>query len=179
MLETLISSKTRLKLLLKFFINSQSKAYLRSLESEFGESTNAIRLELNKFENAGMIHSEFVGNRKYYTANTAHPLYKELHQIVLKYIGIDQIVESVVGKIGELESVHLVGDYARGLDTGIIDLVFIGEDIDRDYLSKLSAKAEKMIDRKIRYLVYSGTAEMENGYNNLASDSSLLLWKAI
>ena len=124
-----------------------------------------------------MIHSEFVGNKKFYAANTSHPLYHDLHRIVLKYIGLDQIVESVVGKIGELESVHLVGDYARGLDTGIIDLVFIGQDIDRNYLSKLSAKAEKMIDRKIRYLVYSGEKEMEEGYDNLDSGSALALWR--
>ena len=55
MIETLISSKTRIKLLLKFFLNSNTTAYLRSLESEFGESTNAIRIELNRLEEAGML----------------------------------------------------------------------------------------------------------------------------
>ena len=55
MIETLISSKTRIKLLLKFFLNSNTTSYLRSLESEFGESTNAIRVELNRLENAGML----------------------------------------------------------------------------------------------------------------------------
>ena len=53
MIETLISSKTRIKLLLKFFLNSNTTAYLRGLEEEFGESTNSIRLELNRFEKAG------------------------------------------------------------------------------------------------------------------------------
>ena len=84
MIEALISSQTRIKLLLKFFLNSKTKAYLRGLESEFGESTNAIRLELNRFEKAGMLSSEIEGNRKFFTANTAHPLYRELHNIVLK-----------------------------------------------------------------------------------------------
>ncbi len=50
MLGTLITSKTRVKLLLKFFLNSNAKAHLRGLETEFGESSNAIRLELNRFE---------------------------------------------------------------------------------------------------------------------------------
>ena len=50
MIETLISSKTRVKLLLKFFLNSRNTAYLRNLEEEFEESTNGIRVELNKFE---------------------------------------------------------------------------------------------------------------------------------
>ena len=56
MLESLITSKTRIKLLLKFFLNSSTKAYLRGLEAEFGESTKAIRLELNRFEQIGRAH---------------------------------------------------------------------------------------------------------------------------
>ena len=68
MIETLISSKTRVKLLLKFFLNSRTTAYLRSLESEFGESTNAIRIELNKLENAGMLRATLNGNKKYFQA---------------------------------------------------------------------------------------------------------------
>jgi len=55
MIEALISSKTRIKLLLKFFLNSSNKSYLRGLESEFGDSTNGIRLELNKLEEAGLL----------------------------------------------------------------------------------------------------------------------------
>ena len=55
MIETLISSKTRVKLLFKFFLNKETTAYLRGLENEMGESTNAIRIELNKFEKAGLL----------------------------------------------------------------------------------------------------------------------------
>lgn len=64
MIETLISSQTRIKLLLKFFLNSNTKAYLRSLESEFSESSNAIRLELNRLEQSGMLSSFMEGNKK-------------------------------------------------------------------------------------------------------------------
>jgi hypothetical protein len=75
MIETLISSKMRIKLLLKFFLNSRSRSYLRGLETEFGDSTNAIRLELNRFEKAGMLKSYTEGNKKFFQANTDHPLY--------------------------------------------------------------------------------------------------------
>ena len=95
MIETLISSKTRIKLLLKFFLNSKTTAYLRSLEGEFGESTNAIRVELNKLENAGMLSSSLKGNKKIFQANTKHPLFGEIHNILLKHIGLDQIIENV------------------------------------------------------------------------------------
>ena len=70
MIETLISSKTRIKLLLKFFLNSSSRSYLRGLETEFGDSSNAIRLELNRFEKAGMLKTCTEGNKKYFQANT-------------------------------------------------------------------------------------------------------------
>jgi hypothetical protein len=154
MIEALISSKTRIKLLLKFFLNSNATAYLRGLESEFGESSNAIRLELNRFEEAGMIESWMDGNKKIFQANTRHPLFKELHNILLKYVGLDQIIENVIERLGEVQKVFLVGDFSKGLDSEIIDLIFIG-DVDKGYLLQLVDKVEGLIHRKIRYLIYS------------------------
>ncbi|MEM7659174.1 MAG: ArsR family transcriptional regulator [Bacteroidota bacterium] len=175
MIETLISSKTRIKLLLKFFLNSNAKSYLRNLQSEFGESTNAIRVELNRFEDAGMLSSEIEGNKKFFQANTQHPLFKEVHNIVLKYVGLDQIIEFVVKGLGEVRRVYLVGDFSRGLDSSIVDLIFIGN-IDQRYLIELIEKAEPMIERKIRYLIYQ---EEEFTLDLLAahSPSPLLLWQ--
>lgn len=153
MIETLISSKTRIKLLLKFFLNSKTTAYLRSLESEFGESTNAIRIELNRLEEAGMLDSYNKGNKKIFKANTKHPLYEEIHKILLKHIGVDKIIETVINRLGDIEKVFLVGDFSKGKNSKIIDLILIG-DIDKSYLIKLIEKAEKLINRKIRYLIY-------------------------
>ncbi len=155
MLETLITSKTRIKLLMKFFLNSNSESYLRNLESEFGDSTNGIRLELNKFENAGMLKSEFKGNKKFFRANTNHPLFPEIHNILLKQIGIDQILDQVIHNIGNLSKVYLIGDFAKGKNSNIIDLVFVGDEINKSYLLKIINKAEKLIKRKIRYLLFS------------------------
>lgn len=174
MIETLISSKTRIKLLLKFFLNSKTTAYLRSLEGEFGESTNAIRVELNKLEEAGMLSSFSKGNKKIFKANTHHPLYKEINSIVFKYVGIDRIIEQVVERMGEVNKVYLVGKFARGLDCQIIDLVFIGN-IDRNYLVELLVKVEEVINRKIRYLIYSKEEEVTIDWKNFES-APLLLW---
>ena len=171
MLDTLISSKTRIKLLLKFFINRQSKAYLRQLESEFGESSNAIRIELNKFEAAGMLSSEPEGNKKLYRVNEAHPLYPELRKIVMKYVGLDRIVEDVARQLGALERVYLMGDYAKGRDSGIIDLAVIGR-VDEAYLLKLVRKAETLIGRKVRYLLFDD----QKGFEALRAAPALLLW---
>ncbi len=174
MIETLISSKTRIKLLLKFFLNSSNTAYLRNLEDEFGESTNGIRVELNKFEEAKMLKSEQQGKRKIFKVNTGHPLFKELHTIVLKYVGLDQIVEYVVKNLGDLEKVYLTGSFARGLDSNIIDLILVG-DIDKVFLNEIIGKVEQKIDRRIRYIDYTDT-EFEAQNMEVDSSSLLLLW---
>jgi hypothetical protein len=176
MIETLISSKTRVKLLLKFFLNANATAYLRNLEEEFGESTNAIRLELNKFEEAQMLTSEPVGKKKIFKVNTSHPLFRDLHNIVLKYVGLDQVVEHVIRRLGNLEKVYLTGHFARGMDSEIIDLVFVGQ-IDKTYLAQLVEKAEGMIGRHIRYIAFTPEAFStekisENGTH------PLLLWSS-
>lgn len=171
MIETLISSKTRIKLLLKFFLNSSTKSYLRGLESEFGESSNAIRLELNRLEKAGMLSSSSEGNKKIFQANKKHPLFKEVHNIVLKHIGFDKIIENVVERLGDVEMVFVSGAFAKGLDSTIIDLVFIGQ-VNKSYLIELIEKVEKLISRKVRYVIF----DKEEEHLIEANMHPLLLW---
>lgn len=174
MIGTLISSKTRIKLLLKFFLNSNTTSYLRGLEAEFGDSTNSIRLELNRFEKAGMLSSFTQGNKKLFQANTKHPLYHEVHNIVMKYIGFDKIIENVIENLGEIEHVFVTGRFAQGLNSDIIDLVFVGN-VDQMYLIKLIDKAEDLVSRKIRYVIYKQEEkDMFLGKDHIAEP--LLLW---
>jgi len=153
LLSTLVTSKTRIKLLVKFFLNSSTRSYLRDLEAEFGESTNGIRMELNRFEEAGMLVSSFEGNKKIFRANTKHPLFGDIHNILLKYTGIDKVIENVLNRLGGLQQAWLIGDFARGRDSKIIDLLLVGENINLEALLSYIARAEELIERKIRYLI--------------------------
>ncbi len=174
MLDTLISSKTRLKLILKFFLNSNTNAYLRGLEEEFGESSNAIRVELNKLEEAGLLETEADGNKKLFRANKKHPFYKDLHNILMKYTGLDQIIDSVISRLGDLEEVYLVGKLSRGLESPNIDLVFIGN-INREYLGTLLTKAENLINKKIKYVVFLED-EFQSMKQEILPPEHFLLW---
>jgi hypothetical protein len=174
MIDTLISSKTRIKLLLKFFLNSETKAYLRSLEDEFGDSTNAIRLELNRFEEAGMLVSEMEGNKKVYKANTQHPLFNDVHSIILKYVGLDSIVEHVVRQLGDVEKIYLTGSFATGIDNGIIDLIFVGN-VNKVFLLELIEKAERVVGKKIRYLTFTPAEALASNVEQ-HNEKTLLLW---
>ena len=162
MLDTLITSKTRIKLLVRFFLSPGSRSYLRSLESEFGESTNSIRLELNRLEGANLLRAELEGNKKVYSANDQHPLFGEINKLVRNYLGLD---------------VYLINELAEGKNTSNIDMVIVGDAIDTQYLSLLVTKAEELIHRKISYSIFS-LLEMDNVKSELDRKPLLLLWSA-
>ena len=174
MLDTLITSKTRVKLMLKFFLNPLSASYLRGLSEEFQESSNAIRLELNRFEEAGLLESKSVGNKKMFQANTGHPLYKDIHSIVRKTIGLDKIVDEVIERLGDVQEAYITGDFAIGKNGLSIDVVLVGKALRMDYLHELVGKAEKMIKRKIRYFVLQPE---EAGKYLRDKQPNMLLWK--
>ena len=150
---------------------------MRHLENEFGESTNSIRIELNRFEKAGLLNTSYKGNKKYFQANTEHPLFPAINNLLMKHIGFDKIIDTVVKKLGEVKSVFIVGDFAKGIDNKIIDLLFIGQNININFLVELIEKAEKLIKRKIRYLIYSEEEFKEEYYEKKRVVEPLLLWK--
>ncbi len=152
-LDTLITSRTRVKLLMKFFLNSRTTSYLRDLENEFDESTNAIRVELNRFEKAGLLNTEMAGNKKMYRANRRHPLFPDIHGLLMKHTGIDQILDRVVTKLGGLHCAYVIGSFARGQDNPVVDLLLVGNGIDTKYLLRLIEKAEIEISRRIRFII--------------------------
>lgn len=176
MLEDLITSKTRIKLLLKFFLNSQTTAYLRNLETEFGESTNAIRQELNRFEKAGLLSSFTKGNKKVYHANTSHPFFPDIQKILMKHVGIDQIVEEIVLRVGDLRKAYVTGDFANGKISKVIDILLVGDQFNADYLAKLVKKAEDLTSRTI--MCNTIAPEEESNYIN-NGENTLLIWSSV
>ncbi len=176
LLAGLIASKTRVKLLTRFFFNPEARSYLRELAKEFNVSTNAVREELNQLKKTDLLKSEKKGRQVFYKANTSHALFPELKSMVNKVMGIDQVIDSIIQRLGNLESAYLIDDYAEGKDTGIIDIILVG-DIDHYHLTDLSRKTERYIKRKIRSLVLS-QAEYQQFLPELKNRPRLLIWES-
>ena len=153
MLGSLITSKTRLRMLIKFFISAANNGYLNGLASEFNESTNAIRKELNNLSAAGYLLKSKENNRVIYNANTTHPMFEVLQKIVRQHLGLEEIVETVIKRIGEVDKIALTGDYAKGLDNGIIEIIINGSKVNKGYLENIKIKIEKKIGRKVSFLL--------------------------
>ena len=165
----------RIRILMRLFLNPQQQAYLRELANEFQVSTSQVSGELQQLTEAGLLTHIRQGKQVNYQANVKHALFPELQSMVQKALGMDQILESIISRLGNLEKAMLIDDYAEGKDTGLIDLVLVGK-IDLDQLRDLVAKTEKYIDRKIRTLVL-GSEEYSNLKIMLSSKPTLVLWE--
>ena len=168
MLESIITSKTRLRLLVKFFINIANKGYLNRLANEFGESTNAVRKELNNLSSAGYLEKYNENNKVLYKANISHPLFKTLQQIVRKHLGIEELLQTVYNNIGNVKKIVLLGDYARGIDSGSIDVLIVGKNVNREYLDEITPKIKKKIKRDVNFVVS----------NNMLKQNSLIIFES-
>lgn len=151
MLAQLFTSKTRIKLLLKLFLNPEVSCYLRELAKEFAISPNAIKEELDSLSQAGYLERRQGGRSIYFRANTKHPFFPEISSIVRKTMGIDTLIDEIMVNLGHVEQVHILDDYAQGKDSGLIDVLVVG-DVNRERLEELRRITEVKIKRTVRVL---------------------------
>lgn len=172
----LITSRTRIEILMRLFLNPNRRAHLRELAGELAVSPSQVRSELQNLSASGLVRSAREGNRLQFAANQAHPLYPELNSMVRKALGMDRILESIVTRLGRLRLALLIGDYASGKDSGCIDLVLVGA-IDQHNLADLVAKTERQLSRRIRVQVLS-PGDYASLSATLTAEPHLVLWTA-
>lgn len=164
MLEELITSKTRLRLLIKFFVSQANKGYLNGLATEMGESTNAIRKELNHLQGAGYLEKIKVDNKIEYKANVKHPLFEVMQKVVFKHLGLEDVVEAVLDRMGDVNKIILIGDYAKGIDSGSIEIFLVGDTLNTEYIQQLEVKIENLIQRRVSFYL---TPNLKTNQNNI------------
>lgn len=151
-LDNIFSGKIRIALLTKLLLNPASKVYLRGLERDLGVSSNTVRLELNKLQEMHLIEAQEDSDNtkvKNYVVNQGHPMFKTLRGIIMQFVGLDQILDQIIKKLGNLDQVYLTGDLAGGKNSPFVDLVIVGN-VDREYMYQLIEKVEPLIAKKIR-----------------------------
>jgi len=106
-----------------------------------------------------------------FTVNKSHPLFKDVNQIVRKYLGIDVIIDNILKGLGEPTKIFLTGDLAEGRNSDLVDIILVGI-INKNYLNEVIEKTEKLIERKIRYITYTEKEFSERSQNK----NQLLIW---
>ncbi len=141
---------------MRLFLNPEQQVYIRELADEMQVSSSQVSDELKKLSQSDLLNATRVGRQINFSANQTHPLYPELHSMVKKSLGMDRILDSILERLGNVEMVLLLDDYAMGKDTGIVDLVLVGK-IDKLNLDDIVKKTEKYIRRKIRTLILTSS----------------------
>jgi predicted nucleotidyltransferase len=151
MLEALITSKTRVKLLTLFLLNPGNEYYIREISRTTNENINAVRRELANLESFGLITGQKKGNQQYYTVNTGHFLYAELQKIVLKTEGVAGIIKESLAR-EEITCMFIYGSFARGTAGAKSDIdLFIVGNVDEDRLIPIIHSCENATGREINY----------------------------
>jgi hypothetical protein len=153
--------------------------YLRGLERDLGVSSNTVRLELNKLQEMHLIEAQEDSENtkvKNYVVNQRHPMFKTLRGIIMQFVGLDQIVDQIIKKLGNLDQVYLTGDLAEGKNSPFVDLVIVGN-VDKLYMHQLIEKVEPLIQKKVR--VASFTKEEFKANILTEMESSLLLFNIL
>lgn len=155
MIDKLFSSKARVDILKLFFFNPENSFYQRQISKLTGHSIRAVQREVNKFENLGIIKKSIQGNRIYYKVNKNCPIFKDLKNILLKSVGIAQVLKENL-KNNNIQIAFIYGSYAKDKENLIsdIDLMVIGKISSRE-LSHLLSRPRRELMREINYVVFS------------------------
>lgn len=166
MLQRLLKSKTRVKLLTLFLMNPEREMYIRETVRITNENINAIRRELSNLEEIGLLKSRRRGNTKSYTVNKNMPIYNELTNIILKTEGVAKLLQENLSELGKVKNAFIYGSFASkkaGLNSDI-DLFIIGK-VDENQLIMLIKKVEKKLSREINYVLF-GPNELKERIKN-------------
>lgn len=102
MLKTLFTSNVRLKILKKFFLNTEKEFYVRELSRDLDEQVNAIRRELDSMHKIWLLKSKAKDRKKFFYLNKFFLIYNELSTIILKNFVLDSDIHEDIKKLWDV-----------------------------------------------------------------------------
>jgi len=147
------SQKVKVKLFKVFLENPKEMYHVRDLVRKVSEEINAVRRELLRMEEAGMVKKESRGNRLYYWFREEYPYFQEILQMVSKASGLGYAVRKSRGKLGKISYVVFSGEFVRHSDRSSadqVDVLVVG-DVVLPELASLIRQEESKRKREINY----------------------------
>jgi predicted nucleotidyltransferase len=157
LLEDLIISRVRVKMLSLFLNNPATIYHVREVVRQVGEEINAVRRELAHLEKAGMLSKEQRANRLFYRFRKDYPLYFELMELIGKTTGLGWDIVKNRTKLGKIKFAMLSGRFLRGLphkSSSDVDLLIVGSVVLPELATYVKAEEVKK-ERELNYTVMS------------------------
>jgi predicted nucleotidyltransferase len=154
-LELIVTSRTRAGVFTILFGLGQKELHNREIARRSELSEAAVRQELGKLVHLDLVRLRKDGNRVYYSANRSHPLYHEIHSIVLKTTGLVDVLAEALADL-RVETAFVFGSIAEGEATSDsdVDILIIGR-IGLMEVSKLLSGVSERLEREINPIVMS------------------------
>lgn len=151
----IITSRVRIKTIELFFAKPEEMYHVRGVVREIKEEINAVRRELSRLENAGIIKKEARGNRIYYWSRREYPMYGDLLSLVAKTTGLGAQLINEKSKLGKISYVMFSGKFARRKERKAddeVDILLVGE-VKLPELANLIREEESKRGVEINYTV--------------------------
>ena len=104
-------------------------------------------------------------------------MFEILQKVVYKHLGLEDIVDHVLNQMGEVKQIHLIGDYAKGLDSGKIEVLLVGNDLNNSYITSLEKKIQGIIERKVKFYIANKAIESSPALSCLENEIKKLFFR--
>ena len=127
-LSKILTSRVRAEIFRLLFGLVEKELHLREMERRSGLSAETIRRDLKKLIKLDLVKTRQDGNRLYYHANKEHPIYPQIHLLVLKTAGLVEVLQRVLEREG-VKMAFIFGSVASGSERAAsdIDLMVVGD----------------------------------------------------
>ncbi len=156
MLKDLFVSEVRIKILLLTLTRPDEQFHVRAIVRAVKAEINAVRRELAKLEEMGLLRKRQSGNRIYYKADTSHIYYSELLAMVAKTEGVGGIILKNAKDLGTIKFAVLSTAFLKGRKSTVldVDLLLVGN-LDLEVLKRVISIGEREIGTEVNYSVMS------------------------
>jgi len=148
-LAQIFSSKVRAEIFKYLFGIDAPDLHMREIQRKSGFAIGTVRQETTKLVKLGLVIKRVDGNRTYFSANKNHPIYQDLHNLVLKTIGLADVLRKPLTH-PKIHFAFIFGSIADGTEKpdSDIDLFVIG-DLGLRAISKLLKESSQKLEREI------------------------------
>jgi len=152
----LFGSGARAAILELLLLNPRERFYLRQLSKRLGVAVGSVQQEAPRLVRLGIAAREVDGNRTYFRADPASPMYGELRGLFLKFGGVAQVLrEALRPRERSIRWAFIFGSLAKGTEAPWSDVdLFVVGDITAFDLAKSLQKARNSCGRTLNPVHY-------------------------
>ncbi len=150
--------KVRQRVLAVLFGTPDRSFYANEVIALAQSGTGAVQRELAGLSEAGLLTVSRQGNQKHYQANAAAPVFAELRGLVLKTMGLADVLRAALAPLGnEISIAFVFGSIAKQTDTAQsdVDLLVVSDSLGYADLFAALEDATRTLGRTINPAIYT------------------------